>query len=287
MIKFIAGAVAAMLIAVIGTLSVVTFSRTRSLETRVTALQKQMRETSGSVSSLTESVAMKEDRKGDPHATPHWGYEGDIGPAKWGETFATCGTGREQSPVNIVGPFEKAEGSIKLGYHPMLLKVLNNGHTIQVNAEAGNTMTVGTTTYELLQFHFHRPSEELVAGKPAAMVAHFVHKSAEGKLAVLGVLLNEGYDNPVIKAIWSNAPKTETPETTVPGVAINLSQIIPANLDFYSYAGSLTTPPCTEGVMFYILKTPGAMSRAQVEQFPFKLNARPVQPLNDRHISAS
>jgi carbonic anhydrase len=286
MIKIIAGILAATLLAVLCTLSTVTLMRTSSLDKRVTALQKQVKRATGELDELSDQVAQKEDRKPDPHATPHWGYEGDLGPARWGDTFPTCGNGKQQSPVDIVGPFEKAEAALKVNYNPMLLKILNNGHTLQVNAEPGNSITVGNASYELVQFHFHRPSEELVNGKPAAMVAHFVHKNAEGRLAVLGVLLNEGRDNPVITSIWANAPASEGPEKTIPGVAINPAQMLPATLDYFTYTGSLTTPPCTEGVQFYILKATGVVSRPQVDQFPFKQNARPVLPLNDRRISA-
>jgi len=148
-------------------------------------------------------------------------------------------------------------------------------------------LKINKEVYNLLQFHFHRPSEEQIDGKPMAMVAHFVHKSAEGKLAVLGVLLNEGKDNEAIKTIWDNAPKAEGPEVVFDKIKFNPNSLVPAALTHYSYEGSLTTPPCTEGVNFYILKTPVDISKAQVNAFPFKRNARPVQPLNGRKISAN
>jgi len=119
------------------------------------------------------------------------------------------------------------------------------------------------------------------------MVAHFVHKSAAGKLAVIGVLLSEGAENESVKMIWANAPKEEGPEKVVAESTFNPAAMLPKRLHYYSFEGSLTTPPCTEGVTFYILKTPTTISRAQVDAFPFKMNARPVQPLNGRHISAN
>lgn len=222
---------------------------------------------------------------GQKHA--HWDYVGEMGPEHWGDEFPTCGKGQKQAPLNIVGPFEKSKDALVVNYKDGPLKVLNNGHTIQVNVEPGSTLKINKTTYNLLQFHFHRPSEEQIDGKPMAMVAHFVHKSEDGKLAVVGVLLNEGKDHPLIKTIWEKAPRSEGPEQVVDGVKINPQNLMPASLAHYSYEGSLTTPPCTEGVTFYILKTPVDIGKRQVADFPFKRNARPVQPLNGRKISAS
>ena len=217
----------------------------------------------------------------------HWDYVGEMGPDKWGNEFPTCGKGTKQAPLNIAGPFEKSKDVLAVAYKEGPLKILNNGHTIQVNVEPGSTLKINKDVYNLLQFHFHRPSEEQIDGKPMAMVAHFVHKSAEGKLAVLGVLLNEGKDNDAIKTIWDKAPKAEGPEVVVDGVKFNPAVLVPAALTHYSYEGSLTTPPCTEGVNFFILKTAMDIGKKQVVDFPFKKNARPVQPLNGRKISAN
>jgi carbonic anhydrase len=216
----------------------------------------------------------------------HWGYEGDNGPEHWGDNFPVCGKGKKQSPLNIVGPFEKSKDTLTVDYKEGPLKILNNGHTIQVNVEPGSTLTIGKESFDLLQFHFHRPSEEQVEGKNAAMVAHFVHKSKEGKLAVIGVLLNEGKDSAAIKTLWANLPPKEGEEYLPAKVTFNPGSMLPKELGFYNYEGSLTTPPCTEGVQFYILKAPVELSKAQVGKFPFKLNARPVQSLNGRKISA-
>ncbi|MFN0005971.1 MAG: carbonic anhydrase family protein [Burkholderiaceae bacterium] len=218
----------------------------------------------------------------------HWGYEGDHGPEHWGENFATCAAGKKQSPLNIVGPFEKSKEVVKADYKESSMKILNNGHTIQVNIEPGTgTLTVNKEQYELLQFHFHRPSEEQVDGKNLAMTVHFVHKSKEGKLAVLGVLMNEGKENATIKSLWANLPPKEGEEYLPAKMIINPSSLLPSDMSFFSYEGSLTTPPCTEGVSFFILKNNVDLSKAQVAKFPFKLNARPVQALNDRKIYAN
>lgn len=210
-----------------------------------------------------------------------------MNPEKWGKEFPTCGLGKAQSPIDIKGPFGKATQAIKTDYKEGALKIVNNGHTIQVNVDPGSKLTIDKESFDLLQFHFHRPSEEKIDGKPMAMVAHFVHKSEAGKLAVLGVLLNEGAENATLKTVWANAPKKEGPEAVVPKAKLNPAALVPKQLTYYSFEGSLTTPPCSEGVTFYILKTPTSLSKAQVEAFPFKLNARPVQPLNGRKIVAN
>ena len=229
-----------------------------------------------------EEHAKKDDKAHDVH----WGYEGDNGPEHWGDNFPICGKGKKQSPLNIVGPFEKSKDTLSVDYKEGPLKILNNGHTIQVNVEPGSTLTIGKESFDLLQFHFHRPSEEQVEGKNAAMVAHFVHKSKEGKLAVIGVMLNEGKDSAAIKTLWANLPPKEMEEFLPPKVMFNPGSMLPKELGFYNYEGSLTTPPCTEGVQFYILKTPAELSKQQLAKFPFKLNARPVQSLNGRKITA-
>jgi carbonic anhydrase len=224
----------------------------------------------------------------DSHGgAPHWDYEGEMGPENWGKEFPTCAAGKKQSPLNIVGPFEKSKDNLEVSYKPGPLRMLNNGHTIQVNIPPGSSTKINGEVYDLLQFHFHRPSEEKIDGKPMAMVAHFVHKSKAGKLAVIGVLLKEGKDNEAINVLWDNAPAKEGPEVKLDKISFDPGKLIPAALTHYAYEGSLTTPPCSEGVNFYILKTPVDISKAQVAKFPFKMNARPVQPLNGRKISAN
>lgn len=225
-------------------------------------------------------------KKEGGHDGVHWGYQGDEGPEHWGDNFPVCAKGKKQSPLNIVGPFEKSKDALSVAYQEGPLKILNNGHTIQVNVEPGSSLMINKESYELLQFHFHRPSEEQIDGKNAAMVAHFVHKSKAGKLAVIGVLLNEGKENLAIKTLWDNLPPKEGVEH-LPKVKFNPSALLPSSMAHYAYEGSLTTPPCTEGVNFYILKTSVDLSKIQVTKFPFKMNARPVQNLNGRKISAN
>jgi len=225
----------------------------------------------------------KGDKPDEKHAV-HWDYEGEMGPENWGKEFPTCGKGKSQSPLNIKGPFEKVRYTVVPDYKPGPLKILNNGHTIQVNVTPGSKIRIDGKAFDLLQFHFHRPSEEHINGKPSAMVIHFVHKNESGELAVLGVLLQEGNENPGIKTLWSYAPPKEGPEVAPDNVAFNPTNLLPREMEFFHYDGSLTTPPCTEKVKFYILKSQVNISKEQVTQFPFKMNARPVQPLNDRKI---
>ena len=224
------------------------------------------------------------DAKPEEKHVAHWDYEGEMGPENWGKEFPTCGKGKSQSPLNIKGPFEKVRFNVVPDYKPGPLKILNNGHTIQVNVAPGSKLRIDGKAFELLQFHFHRPSEEHINGKPSAMVIHFVHKNESGELAVLGVLLQEGNENPGIKTLWTHAPKAEGPETVPDGVMFNPANLLPKEMDFFHYDGSLTTPPCTEKVKFYILKTQVNIAKEQVTDFPFKMNARPVQPANGRPI---
>ena len=224
-------------------------------------------------------------KAGDEKHAVNWGYEGAMGPESWGNDFPTCARGKAQAPLNIKGPFEKALFNVTPDYKNGPLKIINNGHTIQVNVPPGSKLRIDSQPFELVQFHFHRPSEEQINGKPSAMVAHFVHKNSEGRLAVLGVMLKEGNENPGIKTLWTHAPAKEGPEVSPEGVSFNPANLLPREYEFYSYEGSLTTPPCTEGVRFFILKSQVNISREQVEAFPFKKNARPVQPQNGRAIA--
>ena len=243
-----------------------------------------------------EKADGKDDKKGDKKGdkkeahgpadthTAHWDYEGAMGPENWGKEFPICGKGKSQAPLNIKGPFEKVRFSVAPDYKQGQLKIVNNGHTIQVNVPNGSKIRIDGKPYDLVQFHFHRPSEEHIDGKPSVMVVHFVHKNMEGELAVLAVMLREGNENPGIKTLWTHAPKAAGPEVIPDGVLFNPVNLLPKEMDFFHYDGSLTTPPCTEKVKFYILKTQVNISKEQVTDFPFKMNARPIQPANGRPI---
>jgi len=223
----------------------------------------------------------------------HWTYEGKGGPDKWGDLekdFAGCKLGKEQSPIDID---TKAAAAAKLpkiefAYKPVPLSVVNNGHTVQVNYDKGSTIKVGKDTYELLQYHFHTPSEEKVDGKPYPLVAHLVHKNAEGKLAVVAVFFDKGAENAALKPVFSAMP-AKAGEKKDPAVKVNAADLLPANGSYYTFKGSLTTPPCSEGVRWLVLKTPVTLSAEQGEAFRkiIPMNARPVQPLNGRKVEYS
>lgn len=221
------------------------------------------------------------------HATPHWSYEGEHGPDHWGEFGKACAEGKRQSPVDITGAEAVSLPEIAIKYKPSKLNILNNGHTIQVDYEAGSTIDLGTSEYNLAQFHFHDPSEHKVGGKSYAMELHLVHKNDKGDLAVIGVMIEQGKENDAFKQIWDNMPKKADERKEVTGASIDASRLLPESLAYYTYPGSLTTPPCTESVTWLVLKEPIQMSAAQIEAFKKLINGnnRPVQPLNDRKIN--
>jgi len=222
-------------------------------------------------------------------AKPHWSYEGSEGPKQWGKldsSYTVCSMGRTQSPIDIKGAKKGDLPPLQLDYKAVPLNIIDNGHTIQVNYTAGSTLTVGGKTYTLKQFHFHHPSEERVNGKDSDLVAHLVHGDAEGHLAVVAVLLNKGAANAFLDVIWKNIPAEKEKATDVPGVTLNVKDLLPADLGYFTFPGSLTTPPCSEGVTWYVLKKPSSLSAEQVEAFAkiYPLNARPIQPTNGREI---
>jgi len=223
------------------------------------------------------------------HTAAHWEYEGASGPAHWGEldkTYKTCGVGKEQSPIDIRSAKTENLPRIAFFYHPSPLRLIDNGHTIQVNYAPGSFITVGDQKYELQQFHFHHPAEEMIAGKSYPMVAHLVHKNAEGKLAVVAVLLTEGPANSVMEKLWKHLPAERGKEASAKGVSIDVSNLLPSTRAYFTFTGSLTTPPCTEGVRWFILKTPLHISRSEIAVFAQKYprDARPIQPVNGRVI---
>jgi len=224
--------------------------------------------------------------------TPHWTYDGHGGAAHWAEldkSFETCKLGRHQSPIDIVTKGVKpAAGDVKpvaFAYAAGAGEVVNNGHTIQVNLPASGAITLDGTEYKLLQFHFHTPSEEKVDGKAYPLVAHLVHKSAEGKLAVVAVLFKQGRENATLKPVFARLPAKEGDKVALEGT-IDVGALLPADHAYFSFPGSLTTPPCSEEVRWQVLKTPVEISGTQLAAFRklYRMNARPVQPLNERQV---
>lgn len=226
------------------------------------------------------------------HAGPHWSYKGHDGPEHWGElgaAFKTCQTGHLQSPIDIRGATVRELAPIQFAYQRSPLHIVNNGHTIQLPYAPGSFITVGDTRYELKQFHFHHPSEERIDGKRFEMVAHLVHAAPDGALAVVAVLLDVGGANAAIGKVWPHLPPHEGPEVDHDDVGIDVTELLPRERGYYTFRGSLTTPPCTEGVTWFVLKTPTSISREQANAFSklYPSDARPVQPTHGREVLAS
>ncbi|MBL8329633.1 MAG: carbonic anhydrase family protein [Rubrivivax sp.] len=222
---------------------------------------------------------------------PHWSYDGEGGPQRWGELkpeFIRCAIGKRQSPIDIRDGFSVDLEPVAFQYRPSSFAVIDNGHTVQVNVGPGNTIQVMGRTYELVQFHFHRPSEERINGRAFDMVAHLVHKDLEGRLAVVAVLLDRGAAQPVIQTVWNNLP-LEKGEALPARVTLDPGELLPADRRYYTYMGSLTTPPCSEGVLWMVLKQPVQVSIDQINLFArlYPMNARPIQSVSGRVIKQS
>ena len=220
-----------------------------------------------------------------------WAYEGPGGPAEWGRLrpeYAKCATGQRQSPIDIRDGIAVDLDPIEFEYQPGAFRVIDNGHTVQVNVARGNSITVGGRRYELQQFHFHRPAEERIAGKRFDMGAHLVHKDVEGRLAVLVVLLERGAAHPVVQQVWNNLP-LEKGEEQAARQPLNPAQLLPEDRRHITYMGSMTTPPCSEGVLWLVMKQPVPVASEQIEVFGrlYPMNARPVQPTAGRMIKES
>jgi len=221
----------------------------------------------------------------------HWDYGGEAGPDAWGRMrpeFNKCSTGTRQSPIDIRGGIAVDLDPIQFDYRPSAFSVIDNGHTVQVNVEAGNSITVTGKRYELVQFHFHRPSEERINGRQYDMVAHLVHKDVEGRLAVVAVLLDRGSAQAIVQSVWNNLPLEKGDEVRA-GTRIDLAQLLPEDKRYYTYMGSLTTPPCSEGVLWMVMKQPVPISVEQVAIFSrlYPMNARPIQQADGRLIKES
>jgi carbonic anhydrase len=221
-------------------------------------------------------------------STAHWTYEGEEGPSHWGEldpAYEICGTGKSQSPIDIAAPSEQDLANIVFHYQPSEVNILNNGHTVQVNYDPGSYIELDGVRYDVAQFHYHAPSEHEIDGKLFAAELHLVHKSADGKLAVAGLLLQAGTANAAFDPFINNLPAA-TSEVIDAGVKINAIDFLPSIQTTYRYSGSLTTPPCSEGVSWLVMTTPVELSAAQLSKLEslFEGNNRPVQPLNDRSL---
>lgn len=234
-------------------------------------------------------VAASADGAASPaKARGEWSYSGDTGPEHWASLkpeFSQCGKGQRQSPIDIHDGIPVELDPIAFDYRPSAFRVIDNGHTVQVNMAPGNRITVNGRRHELVQFHFHRPSEERLNGKQFDMVVHLEHKDIEGKLAVIAILISEGKGHPLVQQVWNNLPLEKFSEQ--PGLAtIDLNQILPEQRQYVTYMGSQTTPPCQEGVLWMVFKQPVTASAEQMATFArlHPMNARPVQATGGRLI---
>lgn len=219
----------------------------------------------------------------------HWSYDGAEGPSHWADldpAYAACATGRRQSPIDLAKATSKDLKDPELHYQSSELRELNNGHTVQVNYDKGSYMELNGQRYELVQFHYHVPSEHHVNGKAFAAELHLVHKTARDQLAVIAILFEEGAENSAYQAFLNDLPDHESKEVAK-GVKINVAELLPPTRATFRYDGSLTTPPCTEGVSWLVMTSPVKLSHAQIARLEkvFKRNNRPVQPLNGRTVT--
>ena len=219
----------------------------------------------------------------------HWEYKGKSGPSHWSELeqgFSACKTGKQQSPIAIHGAKPANLAPIDFHYAPGAAEVVNRGHTVQVNLDAGGTVTLPSGDYKLVQFHFHTPSEETVNGNHYPLVAHLVHKNDAGELAVVAVLFKQGRENAALKGVFAALPAAAGEKHPVEG-GVDVAAALPADHAYYAYMGSLTTPPCSEGVHWQVLKEPVEISKGQLASFRklYAMNARPLQALNGRVVN--
>lgn len=244
---------------------------------------KQINKAIAVCSLLAGSVAMAQEGV-------HWGYEGKASPEHWGQLapeFALCGSGKNQSPIDISGGFQAELPKVPFGYQAGGNEILNNGHTVQVNYAAGSRIQVDGQPFQLKQFHFHAPSENLIDGKSYPLEVHLVHADAQGNLSVIGLMFEEGAANPLLTRLWQAMPE-KAGEHHVLAQPVDVSALLPSDQAYYRFNGSLTTPPCSEGVRWLVLKQPMTASSEQIARFEAVMkhpNNRPVQPLNARVLA--
>jgi len=218
----------------------------------------------------------------------HWGYSGDEGPENWAQLTAennAC-SGKNQSPINLTGFIEADLSPITFNYLSGGDQVVNNGHTVQVNYQAGSSIKIDGEQFNLLQFHFHAPSENHINGKSYPLEAHLVHADKQGNLAVVAVMFEQGATNSLLAKSWQNMPEHAGDKNKLTD-NVNVDMLLPKNRDYYRFNGSLTTPPCSEGVRWLVMKDPVTVSKQQIEQFKHALhepNNRPIQAVNSRVV---
>lgn len=227
-----------------------------------------------------------------PLLPQRWGYIGENNPTHWAELspeFRLCQTGRHQTPINLIKTPAIETASLDIHYQPTPLAIVHTGRTMQVNYQPGSSFTFKGEMFELLQFHFHHPSEHHLAGQEFDLEIHLVHRASSGKLAVMGIFAQAGALNPVLQAIWTVMPTQPGQSITQAATLVNATDLLPRDRHFYEYQGSLSTPPCAEDVLWLVITQPITVSTQQVQQFAslFPHNARPLQAIRDRIIKQS
>ena len=226
--------------------------------------------------------------KGEPKHYAHWSYDGDEGQHNWAsldERFEMCEKGLNQSPINISTPIDATLSPLIFEGNAKAKTFVNNGHTVQANFENGNYLTIENKKYELKQIHFHIPSENHIDGKVFPMEAHLVHADKNNKLAVIGIMFEVSEDNTTLNKLLRNLPENKDQKNEVKSEIFGY-EILPESKEYYRFNGSLTTPPCTEGVKWIVLKTPVTISKSQLKDFEAVMprNARDIQDINARTI---
>ena len=225
------------------------------------------------------------------HAS-HWSYDGEFGPEHWGDlslNHQVCSLGFQQSPIDLHDAIPADPGDILIDYKPTKLWIENNGHTIKCEPDPGSAIALDGRRFRLVQFHFHHPSEHAIDGQRFRMEAHFVHVHDAGMLAVLGVLIEPGDQNSLLAPIWRRMPKRAGPGKSLASEVIEPAGLLPPDRRYFRYLGSLTTPPCSEKVIWSVFSQPVQASTSQVRQFAglFDMNARPLQGLHRRLLLKS
>ena len=228
----------------------------------------------------------------------HWDYDGDEGPSNWAQLspeYSACAQGRSQSPIDLPSVGLGDPGAVASDFNPAdfeahpnehLEQAFNNGHTIQVDFHNGDSLIIGEERFQLAQFHFYAPSEHTISGRSLPMEVHLVHRSESGALAVLGILVVEGEHNPAYDPIWKHLPREAGARHGLEELTIDLEDLLPKRRLAFRYLGSLTTPPCAEGVRWFVLAQPVALSAEQIATFTaiYDHNNRPTQPLYGRSL---
>jgi carbonic anhydrase len=223
-------------------------------------------------------------------AAQEWSYEGATGPDNWGKLdpkFALCATGKNQSPIDLESTVAAQLKPLQFKYGPGAREIVNNGYTIQVNYAPGSALIFENQYFQLNQFHFHAPGENRIGGKSFPLEAHLVHTDKSGNLAVLGIMFNAGSSpNAFLAKLWDKMPATKDGKAELPA-GLNVAQLLPTLKAYYRFNGSLTTPPCSEGVRWLLIKSQASVSWEQIQQFLKAIghaNNRPLQPVNARPL---